>query len=294
MTQPLIGLFIDTHNKEKMLVLLSLIITITGSLIYKIPYLSLVLLGLGNSLFHTAGGKITIDALPNKLSLLGIFVSLGVIGLTIGTLYYQIDFILTIFITVTLLCGILLYLINRDNKEIEKTNIEVFTPNFKNVGVILIILLLVMFRGIIGKYTVFSWTNTNEMILYLAIAIALGKALGGIVADLIGIRWTITVSGIISVLFLVLGRDNLILGSLGIFFFNMAMPITLYLLYKQMGEYRANAFGLAAMIIFPGLDIVMYLQEKPELYDIILITTSVITISAIILLTKEVRKNEIS
>jgi len=47
------------------------------------------LLGIGNSLFHVWGGKETAVKTGNDMRALGVFVATGVMGLTIGFLYYS-------------------------------------------------------------------------------------------------------------------------------------------------------------------------------------------------------------
>lgn len=297
MMQPLIGLMIDTYKREKLLVLVSLLIVILGSLLGSIPYLSLVFLGLGNALFHTSAGKITIDNSQNKLSLLGIFVSLGVVGLTIGTLYASFAYLLLILISLTLLIGIGFYFINQNYQQLlvndQQETKETFNLNSKNSLIIVGIIVIVMFRAIMGKYTVFTWSTSSQLILTTAIFIALGKAIGGIVADKIGIKWTIIISGLGSLVFLIFARDSIWGGLIGILLFNMTMPITLYLLYKMMPGYKTTAFGLAAMILFPGYVIGIFLQNYASLYNIILISITALTVILVIIFVREMQKKAI-
>ena len=298
MLQPLMGIMIDTYKKERLLVLGSLALVIMGALLGKIPYLCLLLLGLGNALFHTSAGKITIKSSNNKLSLLGIFVSLGVIGLTVGMLYSTSSILLVILIILTLITGGCFYFMNRRNKGFLFTEQIVTTHEMsfknKNLLIILGIIVVVMFRGMIGKYTIFHWANQSYLILFVAIATALGKALGGIMADKVGIKATIIISGVGSLGLLLFARNTMIGGLLGILLFNMTMPITLYLLYKRMPKYEATAFGLAAMILFPGYVIGMYLQGYPVLYNLVISVATIVTIIFVIYSIKGVNENEVS
>lgn len=296
MMQPLVGFLVDTVKKERLLVLGSLFLVVTGSLLGNIPYLCLLFLGLGNALFHVSAGKITITNSNQKLSLLGVFVSLGVVGLTLGMLYYQFSSLLVILITLTILIGGCYYLIFHQKKEFldetqKKQSLNLSLTNIKIVMIVGVII-IVMFRGIIGKYTVFNWADEAYLVLLVAIATALGKLLGGVLADKIGITKTILISGLGSLGFLLFARDSIIGGLLGILLFNMTMPITLYLLYKMMPRYEATAFGLAAMVLFPGYVIGMYLQEYPTRYNLIILIASLLTIIFVILFSKEVNKSE--
>lgn len=298
MLQPILGMVIDTHKKERLFVLGSLFLVIVGALLGSIPYLCLLFLGLGNALFHVSAGKITIINSNQKLTLLGVFVSLGVIGLTIGMLYYEFSSLLLILIILTIMMGGCFYFINRQEKNIlyetQEIDSQILTLTNKRIAIILGIIIIVFFRGMIGKYTLFHWADEAYYLLFIAIATALGKILGGILADKIGIIKTIFISGIGSLGLLLFAKNEVIGGLLGILLFNMTMPITLYLLYKMMPRYEATAFGLAAMILFPGYVIGMYLQTYPAMYSGILLGATILTILFVILFSKEVNKNEIS
>ncbi len=296
MIQPFLGMLIDTYKKERLLVLGSLFLVIMGSLLGRLPYLCLLFLGFGNALFHTSAGKITIMNSNQKLTLLGAFVSLGVIGLTLGLLYYQFSPLLFIFIILTVVIGGCYYLITHVKKDfldvipIHQRQMQPLTN--QKIIITIGILIIVMFRGIIGKYTLFSWQDKTYLVLLVAIATALGKLLGGIIADKIGITKTILISGLSSLGFLLFARDSIIGGLLGILLFNMTMPITLYLLVKMIPRYEATAFGLAAMILFPGYVIGMYLQGYPTMYDWIILIVAILTIIFIVLFSKGVSKHE--
>ena len=83
-TQSPVGMLVDRYNKPKLLLSVSIALMILGYIFGKIWFLSVICIGLGNSLFHVAGGKLVSDKSGNDISHLGIFVSTGAIGLALG------------------------------------------------------------------------------------------------------------------------------------------------------------------------------------------------------------------
>ena len=86
-SQPFIGLLIDRKRKHKIFLTISVIFIFIGFVINNASYLTLIFLGIGNAFFHIAGGFEVARSSDNDIGYLGIFVSTGVIGLTIGRVY---------------------------------------------------------------------------------------------------------------------------------------------------------------------------------------------------------------
>ena len=88
---------------------------------------------------------------------------------------------------------------------------------------------VVVLRSFAGSVMHFPWAK-NWFALFLTLAIVLGKAGGGILADRFGIRPTI-IGSLTACALLFLGANQFaICGLLAVFLFNMTMPITLSLL----------------------------------------------------------------
>ena len=62
---------------------------------------------------------------------------------------------------------------------------------------------------------------------------------------------------LLSALFYAFG-DHMISGLLALFFFNMTMPVTLYLLAQQMKEMPGFAFGILTFGLFIGYLPILY------------------------------------
>lgn len=85
-TQCLVGLGTDRLRRHERLAALGLAVCAAAALLPLPGYLLALVIGLGNSLFHVAGGTVTLkgarDAGP-----LGVFVAPGAVGLALGTLW---------------------------------------------------------------------------------------------------------------------------------------------------------------------------------------------------------------
>lgn len=98
----------------------------------------------------------------------------------------------------------------------------------------------------------FPWAK-NWLALFLTLAIVLGKAGGGILADRFGIRPTIIGSLTACALLFLEANQFAICGLLAVFLFNMTMPITLSLFGMQFPHAKGMAFGALTFALFVGL-----------------------------------------
>ena len=211
---------------------------------------SLILLGLGNALFHVGGGMITMEQ-DEKNGFagrgLGSFVAPGAIGLALGSILNQ-KILSGIVLLLLALLTLMLY---------HFTEIKAENPVWKKEGnkaaviIMLICFVVVILRSYVSLSVRFAWKDTVWEILLSVILVALGKAAGGFFAAKYTLRTAVIVSLLLSaVLF---GFGNLPAGGmLAFFFFNMSMPITLYLLAKALPELIGFDFGLLTFGLFLG------------------------------------------
>ena len=111
--------------------------------------------------------------------------------------------------------------------------------------------LVVVLRSYAGMAVAFSWKAGFAAGLIAVLAVVLGKMAGGIIASRIGMLPTILISlGLSTVLYLFSGR--MVPGVLALFFFNMTMPLTLYLIVKRLRRLPGTSFGLLTLALFIG------------------------------------------
>lgn len=221
-------------------------------------YLSPLLTGLGNALFHSGGGILTINEDDDngfKGRGLGVFVAPGALGLILGSLYYGIKeyyIVLMLVQIVLLICGLILYRLRKH----EYTDIILELPQ----GILskaAICFLVVVLRSLCGMAIIFPWKNSDLRIVVSVLALALGKTAGGFLGARFGLKKTIVVTLSLAALAYCFA-DNMVVGILALFLFNMTMPLTLYLLAREMKNTPGMVFGILTFGLFIGYLPVLY------------------------------------
>lgn len=249
LTQPLVGILIDKKQKEKLFLNISLVILILGALLPINWIIRTCLIGMGNSIFHVVGGKYTVKLTKEKLTPLGLFVSLGAIGIVLGTYIYQKE-LLAIFVVGLALFSIILLFIKDEEKLIQKEPL----PSLKDIDVtsIMLIAIVVLIRAIMGKVALPLFKTNYEILIWIGVMVSLGKIIGGILADLFGIKITTIVTLTLSLIGYFFFRDNLYMYMISTVLFNTTMPITLFLSNKCLPNREGFSFGILAFMLFPG------------------------------------------
>lgn len=264
LTQPFFGLLIDRKDdKERYYLIISIGLLFLGLGFKLIPILSVILLGLGNSIFHISGGKYVISKTKNNMIDLGVFVSSGALGLAIGCNYNSLYLKYSLYILIVIVTIIIL--ISKESKEIIQNQKDKPCEFDTKMTFILLTLVCigVLLRSFVGRLSNVSFTKTSLILVLFGLSSMLGKLCGGIIGKYLGINKTILVSLSISILLLILGNSNLYSYLFGLFFFNMSMPLTLYLANKIIDK-QGFSFGLLAAFLIPG-----YLLGMIEVNDVV-------------------------
>ncbi len=255
-----IGILIDYYNHKRnesflipaLTTVIGIILTVTGS------FLSPLMTGLGNACFHAGGGVLTIYEDRNnqmKGSGLGVFVAPGAIGLILGILYHDTAFYLPIVLFVSTILFILIYCLYRMRKQKTEEILIVF-PQQALLKIVLCFI-VVLLRSLTGMAVSFPWKTDNLITIVSVIALAFGKTAGGIIAARFGMKKTILVTlGISALAYIFAG--NVFFGLIALFFFNMTMPLTLYLLAEELKGMSGFAFGILTFALFIGYLPVLY------------------------------------
>ena len=283
-TQPLVGLLQERIKCEKITLGIAAGLLVLGVIFKFVPVISPIFLGIGNSFFHISGGKHVIEKTNNNIIYLGIFVSTGAIGLILGQIYHT-TILLWVFLGLLVVLSIILIMSRMDKLE-TTNNVEIKKPHL----LILVFLVIVVFvRAFIGKGSPINFALTNTMLVFIYIATAIGKALGGVVAKVFGINKTMIVSLVLATIFLVIGDQNPYLYFIGISLFNFTMPITLYLMGEAWPHHQAIGFGLLAAVLFPGY-LLGLLYFNLILIKILIIILNLLSIALIIYCNMRLKK----
>lgn len=206
-------------------------------------------------MLHIAGAEASIKASSGKMFPSSLFVSGGSIGVLIGKLLstYNVNYIYVVIINLVSLLFIYLYIKNKDL--IKKSNLNKYNFANKKIDymiVILLAVLVVMLRAYMSYGIPTMWNKTVFDMVLLYVFMAFGKAIGGLLVDKIGIKKTIFISTFLSLPFILLGGNNMIISLIGITTFSMTMAISLALILSVIKKYPGVAFGWTTIGLFFG------------------------------------------
>ncbi len=218
---------------------------------------AVILVGVGNCIFHIGGGIEILNEGGRKLSPLGIFVSPGAVGIYLGTILGKNDAFGSSAPFLLLIMGgiLLLWWYKKKENGFRSKNVSL-NGAWAFSGKIMVVALLsfftvVVLRSHLGMIFTFPWKLQQAGAVLALVAVVTGKAAGGFLADKAGIGKAILLSMPIAILCFVFA-DKMLFGVLGLFFFNMSMPMTLYLASVVLDRCKGFAFGLLTFAIFVG------------------------------------------
>ena len=206
--------------------------------------LQAVLLGVGNCLFHVAGGSYVLRAY-NTYAQLGLFVCSGAIGLGLGLnsiVSVPIFVVATLFFT-----ALLLWQMHSMPELSISQNVSLPQADASKLTLFscaLVLFLCIVLRGF-G-----SGALNSELVMLLPCTLAVGKLLGGLVCDRIGYKKTILLIFLLG--FVALQLQGLAPTLAFVLVCNMTMPLTLRLVHWYKPQYPGLMFGLAASCLVPG------------------------------------------
>ena len=244
-TQCFVGLLTDRLRIHRNLCAAAGALTALGWLL-PLPALPRVLvIGLGNSLFHVEGGTETLLASGKKAWPLGVFVAPGAVGLVLGKLRPSLGLgfsvLLLLFSAAELLC-----------REQPSTVLSTHRAPERPYPLCGALLLAVAVRAFGGSAASFPWQTGALQAVVTALTVCAGKAFGGLVLDRLGTKASALLSVIPTAILITFFQRSMPLSLLGQFLLNLSMPVTLLLLYRLLPESPGFAFGLAASALWPG------------------------------------------
>jgi MFS transporter, FSR family, fosmidomycin resistance protein len=269
------GFILDKLHSPNISAMIGCILLIIALMFPYHPLMAISLAGIGNALFHVGGGTISLNLKPGKAFIPGVFVAPGGIGLFAGLLiskYYGFPY--KIFIILLFTVTILIYFL-------KKPAISYSTQKEKPIDYFLLtvflVLITVCIRSLVGLSVHFPWKSDISLLVLLTISIALGKGIGGLIADYFG--WIRVSVGclVISALLIFWGPTYPLLGILGMFLFNFTMPVTLVTISNMLPGKPGFSFGLTTLAILLG---VVPSYVSPSLFpikDVILLLLTLIS-----------------
>lgn len=257
-----VGIVLDKLDKNSYAALLSYALVGAGVLISLLPialleWLAVLLLAVGNALFHSAGGLIVLNISQKHAGPSGIFIATGAIGVFLGSQSAQIERLQIAFSLLVLLflCVLITLVVQKvNNKYWNVRNVAFDIPRFSSNTLLAIALLtlVVALRSYAGMVMAFPWKSQTLLLVLSILGVFAGKSLGGMVADRIGFRTTAIFSLIAAATLFAPSWEVPVMGLLGVFFFNFTMSITLASLANILPNAKGTAFGLASFSLAVG------------------------------------------
>lgn len=277
------GYLIDRGVNPQLAALMGVLILILSFCFLPSTYVLLTAIGVGNALFHVGTGSLVLSLPQNKATYSGVYVSTGSIGLAVGTFcaLSDIDYCRYAFGLMLTILALLMFWVNTPIFIRQKSRMAI------TKGYLLIILLLtlpIVVRSLIGLAIEFPWKEQRTLYCLLILALALGKIVGGILADKFNLIAVGVGALLVSSLLLGLFPSVPLLAILGAFIFNFTMPVTLIAVFNAMPSYKGLAFGITTLALFVGsLPVILgadqWVNNKPIILLLILIAAIVLYIA---------------
>ena len=250
-----IGIIADKLNRNFLLAIIGCVLVGLAYVFVSIPVVAVLVIGIGNAMFHIGGGIDVLNISDKKLGALGVFVSPGAFGIYYGTMLGRRSEFSAIIIPLVLIttAGLIFAVYKAQNGTYPKN--AAFSLEGIGSPHILIMLaslfLVVCLRSFAGLALNFSWKAIGYWGTALICAVVFGKTLGGFIADKLGVFKTALFSlGIAALLFLL--PQVPVAGVAAVLLFNMTMPVTLWAVARVMPGAKGFAFGLLTFGLFLG------------------------------------------
>ena len=257
-----IGIALDQLDKNSHAALLSYALVGAGVILSLVPialleWPAILLLAIGNALFHSAGGLSVLNISQKHAGPSGIFIATGAIGVFLGTQSAQMERLQIAFSLLVLLflCALITLVVQKVNKKywnVHNVSFDISELSFNTLLAIALLSLVVALRSYAGMVMAFPWKSEMLLLVLSILGVFAGKALGGVVADRIGFRTTAIFSLIVAATLFVPSWEIPVMGLLGVFFFNFTMSITLASLANILPNAKGTAFGLASFSLAVG------------------------------------------
>ena len=256
--------------------------------------LVILVLSIGNCMIHIQGAETTLRTSNGQMAPSAIFVSGGSFGVITGKILamYNVPIPFVIIINLLMLipiaiCNKYVYLI--DDKNLEKYNFS--NKNINSKVIITLAVFVVIVRAYMGYGIPTTWNKTLIQTILLYCSMGIGKAMGGILIDSIGIKKTALLSTIGSLPFLLFGNNVMAISLIGIMMFSMTMAVTLGLIVSEIKKYPGVAFGFTTVGLFLGSLPVFVFKINSILINCLMVT--ILTVASVIVLSIICRKEKV-
>lgn len=234
------------------------------------PFLTVVLLAVGNGMIHIQGAEVTLHSSGGKMTGPALFVAGGSFGLITGKLMSG-NAPLWLVMVMTLLILVPVLAAEKYRGQGRVTGFGYASKGLSTGTVIGLATLVVAVRAYMGYGIPTTWNKTVLQNVALYAFMGTGKALGGILIDRIGIRKTAAVSTLGALPFLLFGDNVMAVSLLGVMLFSMTMAVTLALIVSRIPDRCGLAFGFTTLGLFLGTLPIFFYRIRSLLLNCVIV-----------------------
>jgi len=258
-----LGLFIDRLSIWRGTAIVGIALAALSILFLELnPIAAMIAAGAGNAAFHVGAGALSLHVTPGRATAPGIFVAPGVLGLAAGTMIGKSGVLITWPFLLALALALFV--------AFRATYPKVESPRpFKTLDisapwtVIFILLFSIAIRSFVGKAGTYAAPKETMVLLGLASAAFAGKAMGGVLSDRLGWIRVSVAALLISAPMLAFGAGYPTMVIIGMFIFQMTMPVTMVAIASIIPGRPGLAFGLNCVAYILGFLLHMFRLAKP-------------------------------
>lgn len=247
-----LGILADRVGRGWQTAAVGAIFVAAGFLCAPVPFLACAVAGVGNALFHLGGGQEVLLLSGAKAGPSGVFVASGAVGVWLGVFCARTGTVASMVpVPVMLVTACLLGRLGRREAEAARTwTGDAAAIPFLGAG---LLTLTIVLRAWVGSQMAFPW-KTGMWGLAVVLAVAGGKALGGLLGDRFGWGRTGQFTLLLAAVCFLPSFRFAGAGLIAAVLFNTTMAITLAALARTFGsEHCGAAFGLTTFALFLGL-----------------------------------------
>ena len=163
-------------------------------------------------------------------------------------------------------------------------------PKISKYLIILLSVIVVIVRGYMAYGIPISWKKTTLQTVILFTFMGVGKALGGVLADIFGVKKVALCSIALALPFLLFGDNHMLISLTGVMFFSMTMSVTLAVLVSVLPKAPGLAFGFTTIGLFLGAVPVFFVKITSLAANCIML--SALTAVCLLCLFISIRKDE--
>lgn len=264
-SQVIFGWVTDRFATPRMATLLGLMLTAASLVTCSTSLVAtLVCASIGNALFHLGAGANVLRGHLDRAAPAGVFVAPGAIGLAFGLYYGSVGNrgpLWPLLLLSLLALGAVAYLPFTAAEPTASDTVSARAPRYAYLAIGLL-LVSIMVRSLVGMSAARGYPRSELLLLGIPGAAFLGKSLGGFVADRLGWIETSVIALVVSIPLIGLAPPTIAL-LLGLFIFQMTMPVTLTAVAKLLPHRLATAFGWTCLALVAGAMIAMLPFGRP-------------------------------